>query len=233
MHSLNALFGPNNEAGLQAGDFSIADLLNVHRIDDVWDTYFFSENGWRQVGGGDEDASGAEWPITQGMTLRRRNDEPLDIVIDGVPIASATTFTVGQGPHYYNNIYGEDLTLAEFDLRSVGDQFLVFNDGGVVSQTWTLIAPNQWENALGETKGGGEIPVSPRFGIERLSLPRLHTVSPPAALAPVLRPRPFLALSEDAIRTFHGLNMSPVESLCLYLATAEGRHGADPWNAGG
>jgi uncharacterized protein (TIGR02597 family) len=82
------LFGPANEAGLQAGTSSTADVIWVSNGAGGYNLFYRSSGGlagigWRKVGGGATDAATTPIPFTDSFFIQRKGGTNLDIVFVG------------------------------------------------------------------------------------------------------------------------------------------------------
>ncbi len=145
--TLPFVFGEANEAGLQSGEATTADIVWIHTGLGKWAKFFYgevltpfgdSEPEWRNIANPARDASDFTWPYTAGMLIERRSKKPLVITVKGAIKRTPSILLIQNGTNYFNRIldgplFLAELRLEEFFVRAPEDlifEMVVDNPGG-------------------------------------------------------------------------------------------------------
>jgi hypothetical protein len=117
--TLATIFGAANEAGLQAGSATSADLVWIGRGDGGFDKFYyavasppFTTAGWKRVGGGNTNQSATPIFLTDAVFLQRKVATDLDLITTGEVKTTRTIAAIESGFNLVNRIYPTGATLA-------------------------------------------------------------------------------------------------------------------------
>jgi uncharacterized protein (TIGR02597 family) len=143
--TLGTLFGPNNEAGLGAGNNISADEILIYDpIAQAYTTYFYKTSGlggvgWRSTASTSRDCANDKIDFARGLLIRRKQPADLKVRIYGVARAGKKVLAIHPGLNMAPNVYpGEGLTLGNSSLYT-GDSRTGLAAGSNVSADKVLI----------------------------------------------------------------------------------------------
>ena len=181
--TLAHLFSKEGEALLNGGEtVDQSDSLRIAVGDDVWEEYFYFDNGlargWKNV---DQDgllnSDAIQWPVSAGVVFERKGALPISLTLNGLPRVSPTVLRIPRGTHYFSQMYDRELFLKDLDLESVltvGDEFVEL-DG----PRYVLQANNEWERmSSGEVIDPASIRVPAVYGIQRMGSTKVLSIPP-------------------------------------------------------
>lgn len=125
--SVAALFGPNNEAGLQGGTATTADQVLVYNpATRSYTIYYYKTTGlggigWRTTASTVADASGATFSPSDGIIIRRQQPSSVTLSVAGAVKLGPTAIPIATGLNIVSNVHATDtLTLANSGLLASG-----------------------------------------------------------------------------------------------------------------
>ena len=115
--TIASVFGAANEAGLQAGTATDADVIRVYN-GTGYDGYYYATAqppfitaGWRKVSGGNTDYAGQRLYPDDGLLLTRKQVSNVPVVLMGAVKTGVTSFPVLSGLNIVANPYAAPMTL--------------------------------------------------------------------------------------------------------------------------
>ena len=117
--TLAGLFGATDEAGLQPGSETTADLVSLYNGKAYVSFYFNNltdHPGWHRVGGGDHDEAGRQLYPDDGLSILRRSETAVSPFVTGVVKTDRILIAVQKGLNLVANTYQVPLTLASSNL---------------------------------------------------------------------------------------------------------------------
>lgn len=122
-----ALFGANNESGLEGGTATTADHVLVYNTStQTYTTYYYKTaglggTGWRTTLSTSADASGAALNPADGIIIRRQQPTALGFSLAGAVKLGPTAIPIASGLNIVSNVYPTDtVTLANSGLVASG-----------------------------------------------------------------------------------------------------------------
>ena len=155
--TLSDLFGANNSAGLGAGGTSDdADIIWVPSGGGEFSQYYYSDGtgpaflgiteGWRLVGGGNDDQAGAGVLFTDGIILQSKGADAYDVTFTGHVKTTPTSIAITQGFTYLSRIYPSGATFGNSNLQSVVEPGGTSDESDIIwqQQADDLVAYDQY-----------------------------------------------------------------------------------------
>jgi uncharacterized protein (TIGR02597 family) len=118
--TIGTVFGPANEAGLQGGTSSTADLILIYN-GATYDTYFYSTGGlpgvgWRKVGGAAANQVNTKINQDDGVIVQRKQSSNLGVILMGAVKTGQSSIPVFNGLNFVGNVYAANMTLGSSGL---------------------------------------------------------------------------------------------------------------------
>ena len=196
--TLSDLFGAANEAGLQEGDITTADVIWVPTGSGAFAKFYYSPAvvfppaaaGWKTSGGADA----ANQPIvyTDSIFIERRGAGPLDIVLTGEVELNDTALYLENGVfNYVSNVFpvgstlgnsGLENSVLEGDITTADVVWLPDGAGGYAKYYYSPEVVFPPAAAGWKTSGGADAtntPLTSGFIIERRGTTDTAPISPP------------------------------------------------------
>lgn len=197
--TIGEVFGVSNQAGLQQGDVSTADMLWIPNGAGGFKKYYYANAvgilisaGWKNSDTGNTDQSQTPLVYTDGMILERRGGTDLDLVVTGEVKLESTLIAVNQDYTYMGATFPAGVSLGNSGLENYvghGDvstaDMLWFPDGngGFVKYYYAspvgILITAGWKNTDTGNTDQSAVELPSGFFIEKRTADFNALISPP------------------------------------------------------